>query len=105
MDRRQARTGDTMLFKSREMTGWTQTQPWVAGGKMCKDDRKQNTFVPLVCTDRFGFGKELLIVSYFFGGNSDVLLGTNFFFLQSTQKTFRHVLVFCVVKFANYLFS
>jgi hypothetical protein len=28
---RQARSGDTELFKRREMTGWTQTLPWCLG--------------------------------------------------------------------------
>jgi hypothetical protein len=45
---RQARTGDTVLDKSREMTGRTQTLPWlpISGGdwgERGKDDRKQNT--------------------------------------------------------------
>jgi hypothetical protein len=42
---RQARTGDTVLVKSREMTGKGLTLPWVAGGEEGKDDRIQNTFV------------------------------------------------------------
>ncbi len=40
---RQARTGDTLLVKSREMTDRTQTLRWWLGGRMGKDDRKQNT--------------------------------------------------------------
>jgi len=44
---RQARTGDTVLAKSREMTGRTQTLPWPGGwGRTGKDDRKQNTLAP-----------------------------------------------------------
>jgi hypothetical protein len=35
----QGRTGDTMLFKSREMTGWLE-------GEVGKDDRKQKKIVP-----------------------------------------------------------
>ncbi len=44
---RQARTGDTMSVKTREMTGRAQTLPWWLGGRRGKDDRKQNTFAPL----------------------------------------------------------
>jgi hypothetical protein len=40
---RQARTGDTVLLKIREMTGRTQTLPWWLGGKGGKGDRKQHT--------------------------------------------------------------
>jgi hypothetical protein len=39
-------TGDTILVKSREMTGRTQMLPWW-WGRMGKDDRKQNTLAPL----------------------------------------------------------
>ncbi len=38
---RQAHTGNTVLVKSREMTGWSQTLTWWLGEKG-KDDRKQN---------------------------------------------------------------
>jgi hypothetical protein len=38
----QARTGDTVLVDSREMTGRTQTLPWWLQG----DGGKQNTFWP-----------------------------------------------------------
>jgi hypothetical protein len=38
---RQARTGDTVLAKSREMTGRAQYPAVVAGGRRGKDDRKQ----------------------------------------------------------------
>ncbi len=44
---RQARTGDTLFVKSREMTGRTQTLP-LAGGRRGKDDRKQDTLAPLL---------------------------------------------------------
>jgi hypothetical protein len=43
---RQARTGDTDLVRSREMT-CRKTLPWVAGGRRGNDDRKQNTLAPL----------------------------------------------------------
>jgi hypothetical protein len=33
---RKARTGDTVLVKSREMTGGTQTLPWWLGGEGIK---------------------------------------------------------------------
>ena len=33
---RQARTGDTVVVKSREMTGWTWTLPWRLGGARVK---------------------------------------------------------------------
>jgi hypothetical protein len=46
---RQARTGDTVSFKSREMTG-SQTPPVVAGRRRGKDDRKQNALAPLPAT-------------------------------------------------------
>ncbi len=39
--------GDTVLVKSREMTGWTQTLSWWQGRERGKDDRKQNTLAPL----------------------------------------------------------
>jgi hypothetical protein len=35
---RQAHKGDTVLVRSREMTGWNQTHPWREGGKRGKDD-------------------------------------------------------------------
>jgi hypothetical protein len=40
---RQARTGDTVLVKSREMTGgvWWYPNTAVTGGRRGKDDRKQ----------------------------------------------------------------
>ncbi len=40
---RQARTEDTVLAKSKEMSGTIV----VAGGRRCKDDRKQNTLALL----------------------------------------------------------
>jgi hypothetical protein len=43
---KQARSGDTVLVKSREMTGRSQTLTVVAGGRRGKDDRKQNTVAP-----------------------------------------------------------
>ncbi len=43
---RQARTGDTMLVNSREMTGRILTVPWLVG-EGGKDDRKQNMLAPL----------------------------------------------------------
>ncbi len=39
MDRK-ARTGDTVLVKSREMTGRTQTLPWWLGGAGVKTTEK-----------------------------------------------------------------
>jgi hypothetical protein len=42
---RQARTGDKVLFRSREMT-----LPWWPGGERGKDDRKHNTAAPLLKT-------------------------------------------------------
>jgi hypothetical protein len=44
---RQARIGDTVLVKSREMTGRSQTLPWWLGEEGGKDDRKQNTLALL----------------------------------------------------------
>ncbi len=46
---RQARIGDTVLVKSREMTGlgFSQITAIVAGGRRVKDDREQNTLAPL----------------------------------------------------------
>ncbi len=44
---RQARNGDTLLAKSREMTGRTQNTAVVTGGRTGKDDRKQNTLATL----------------------------------------------------------
>ncbi len=40
---RQARTGDTVLVKSKEMLGRAQTMPWWLGGR-----QKKNTLVLLV---------------------------------------------------------
>ncbi len=45
---RQARTYDTVLVKSREMTGRTQTLPWWLEEEGGTDDRKQNTLAPLI---------------------------------------------------------
>ncbi len=47
---RQARTGSTVLVKSREMTGRIQSPNTaeVAGGRRGKDDRKQNMHGPVV---------------------------------------------------------
>jgi hypothetical protein len=42
---RQARTGDTELVKSREMTGRSQILPWWMVEED-KDDRKQNILAP-----------------------------------------------------------
>jgi hypothetical protein len=39
---RQARNGDTVLVKSREMTG--RSHPLLAGGRRGKDVRNQNTY-------------------------------------------------------------
>ncbi len=47
---RQARTGDTVLVKSRDMTGWKPNTAVVAGGRRGKDDRKQNALAPLALT-------------------------------------------------------
>jgi hypothetical protein len=47
---RQARIGDTVLVKSKEMTGRTQIL-LVAGGRRGKDDRKQNTLALLPNTN------------------------------------------------------
>jgi hypothetical protein len=60
---RQACTRDTVLVKSREMTGRSQTLPWWmgGGGGRGKDDRKQNTLAPLA----------LYIVQYDVGGLND----------------------------------
>ncbi len=44
---RQARNGDTVLAKSREVIGRSQTLPWWPGGRRGKDDRKQNTLASL----------------------------------------------------------
>ncbi len=47
---RQARTRDTVLVNSREMTGKSQTLPWLRGGAWRaggKDDKKLNTLSPL----------------------------------------------------------
>ncbi len=44
---RPGRAGDTVLVKTREMTGRSQTLPWVAGGRRGKDDRKQVTLALL----------------------------------------------------------
>jgi hypothetical protein len=44
---RQARTRDTVLVKSREMTGRSQTLPWWRGEGGVKDDRKQYVSAPL----------------------------------------------------------
>jgi hypothetical protein len=45
---RHARTGDTVLVKSREMGGRTPTLPWWLVGARGKDDRKQNTLALLL---------------------------------------------------------
>jgi hypothetical protein len=58
---KQAQTRDTVLIKSGEMTGRTQTLSWwmaksifyslwVDGGRCGKDDRKQNTLAPVLPT-------------------------------------------------------
>ncbi len=44
---RQARTGDTFLVNSRQITSMSQTLPWWLGVRRGKDDRKQNTLAPL----------------------------------------------------------
>jgi hypothetical protein len=43
----QAHTGDTVLVKSREMTGMNQTKCRGNWGRRGKDDRKQNALAPL----------------------------------------------------------
>jgi len=47
--------GDTVLVKSREMIGWTQTLPWWQGRERGKDDRKQNTWAPLPAIEEILF--------------------------------------------------
>jgi hypothetical protein len=43
----QGRTRDTVLFKSKEMTGRSQTLPWWLVERRGKDDRNQNTLASL----------------------------------------------------------
>jgi hypothetical protein len=67
---RQARTGDTVLVKSREMTDRSQTLPWcMARGRRGKDDRKQNTLALLVYiiqqTPEIGSSKKTYTVVFF----------------------------------------
>ncbi len=50
---RQARTGDIVLVKSREMTGREPNTAVVAEGRRCKDDRKQNTVHWPRCMDHY----------------------------------------------------
>ncbi len=47
---RQARTGDTVLVKSREMGGRSRILPWwlVGGGGGGHDDRNHNKLAPLI---------------------------------------------------------
>jgi hypothetical protein len=49
---RQACTGDTVLVKSREMTGRSKTLQNTAGRRRGKYDRKQNTLAPLAYRSR-----------------------------------------------------
>jgi hypothetical protein len=60
---RQARTGDTVLVKSREMTGRSQTLPWWLKGRGGKDDRKQNTLATLACTNSNDFNQDIWSLS------------------------------------------
>ncbi len=45
----QARIGDTVLVRGREMTGKSQTQP-VAGDRRGKGDRKLTVYAPMIYT-------------------------------------------------------
>jgi hypothetical protein len=54
---RQARTGDAVLVKSREITGRNQTVPCWLGGK---ENRKQNTLAPLLIV----LGSSIKMVQY-----------------------------------------
>ncbi len=45
---RQARIGNTVLVKSREITGSSKTMPWWLGGKKGKGDMKQSTLALLL---------------------------------------------------------
>jgi hypothetical protein len=63
---RQARTGDTVLVKSREMTGRTRTMP-LAGGRRGKDDRKQNTLAPLHHARYIHMFSKKVFMKYIFG--------------------------------------
>ncbi len=66
---RQARTGDTVFVKSREMTGRKPNTAVVAGGRRVEDDRNPSTLAPLGFTifKKCRSSLECLYRCYLFG--------------------------------------
>jgi hypothetical protein len=79
-------------FKSREMTGRSQTlrDGW---GRRSKDDRKQNTLLPLLLNV-----KNEVTILYIIGSETGCMLFRGFRF-QKDKKNLKHVGVVAVVNY------